>query len=54
MVFVMSSQREREAREGLAYGLNHDDFLALSRVVSALSANRTAFGLSVTEQQSLV
>ena len=25
-------------------GLTHDDFLAMSRVVSALSANRTAFG----------
>jgi hypothetical protein len=38
----------REARtytgRALAYGLSHDDFLALSRVVSALSANRTAFG----------
>jgi hypothetical protein len=37
-------QEARTYTGALAYGLNHDDFHALSRVVSALSANRTAFG----------
>jgi hypothetical protein len=38
------SQEAHTYTGALAYGPNHGDFLALSRVVSALSANRTAFG----------
>ena len=38
------SQEGHTYTGALAYGPSHDDFLALSRVVSALSANRTAFG----------
>jgi hypothetical protein len=41
---VLSQEARTYTGRALAYGLSHDDFLALSRVVSALSANRTAFG----------
>ena len=41
---VLSQKARTYTGRALAYGLSHDDFLALSRVVSALSANRTAFG----------
>jgi hypothetical protein len=41
---VLSQAAQTYTGRALAYGLSHDDFLALSRVVSALSANRTAFG----------
>ena len=43
-VKVLSQEARTYTGRALAYGLSHDDFLALSRVVSALSANRTAFG----------
>lgn len=41
---VLSQEARTYTGRAPAYGLTHDDFLALSRVVSALSANRTAFG----------
>lgn len=41
---VLSHEARTYTGRALAYGLSHEDFLALSRVVSALSANRTAFG----------
>jgi hypothetical protein len=41
---VLGKEARTYTGRALAYGLSHDDFLALSRVVSALSANRTAFG----------
>jgi len=41
---ALSQEARTYTGRAVAYGLNHDDFLALSRVVSALSANRTAFG----------
>jgi hypothetical protein len=41
---VLSEEARTYTGRALAYGLSHHDFLALSRVVSALSANRTAFG----------
>jgi hypothetical protein len=41
---VLGKEARTYTGRALAYGLSHDDFLALSRAVSALSANRTAFG----------
>ena len=41
---VLSQKARTYTGRALAHGLSHDDFLAMSRVVSALSANRTAFG----------
>jgi hypothetical protein len=41
---VLSQEARTYTGRALAYGLTHDDFLAMSRVVSALSAHRTAFG----------
>jgi hypothetical protein len=41
---VLSEEARTYTGRAPAYGLSHHDFLALSRVVSALSANRTAFG----------
>jgi hypothetical protein len=40
---ILSQEARTYTGRTLAYGLGHDDFLALSRVVSTLSANRTAF-----------
>jgi hypothetical protein len=41
---VLGQEARTYTGRSLAYGLSHDDFLAMSRIVSALSANRTAFG----------
>jgi hypothetical protein len=41
---VLGQEARTYTGRALAYGLCHDDFVALSRVLSALSANRTAFG----------
>jgi hypothetical protein len=41
---VLSQEARTYTGRALAYGLNREDFLALTRVVSALRANRTAFG----------
>jgi len=41
---VLGKEARTYTGRALAYGLSHDDFLAFSRAVSALSANRTAFG----------
>lgn len=46
---VLSQEARSYTGRALAYGPSHDDILALSRVVSALSANRTAFRLSVSD-----
>jgi hypothetical protein len=41
---VLSQEARNCTGRALAYGMSHDDFLAMSGVVSALNANRTAFG----------
>jgi hypothetical protein len=41
---VLGQEARTYTGRSLAYGLSHDDFLALSRIVSALSAKGTAFG----------
>jgi hypothetical protein len=41
---ALSQEARIYTGRALAYGLTHDEFLAMSRVVSALSAKRTAFG----------
>jgi len=43
-ITVLGQEARTYTGRALAYGLSHDDFLALSRIVSALSANRAAFG----------
>src|SRR5438132_11792690 len=41
---VLGQEARTYTGRGLACGLSHDNFPALSRVVSALSANRPGFG----------
>jgi hypothetical protein len=41
---VLGKEARTYTGRPLTRGLSHDEFLALSRVASALSANRTAFG----------